>query len=324
MLTVILLLPPLPVRAGQRLADIKAQIKAGHYQKALQLLDKGLATDKTNPHYLFYRARALAASGQTVLAKQAYEKLIKLKPDLPEAYNNLAVIYMQAGETEQARALLNKAMATHPTYATVYKNIIRVNTSKAQDAYAKALQMPDTRPATNLQVAEQLSLAEKPVPSVRPAPIVETAAKSAQEPALVYKARQEQVDKKGSVAAQAVPDTAEIRAVKAMLVAWAQAWSGKQVDQYLQYYTAEYAPVGMSHRFWAAQRRQRIKRPQWIRVELENFKLKAIDGQHMVVRLEQKYRADNYSDVTRKEFVVQKVAGQWRISEERGLGYIVR
>ncbi len=320
-LTLLVLCLLFPLQASSALQDVEHQMQAGQYHKALSELDTLLAKDPHDPHLLFARARALAASGRQDKAIQQYEALIKARPTMPEPYNNLAVIYMQQGKTDKAHALLDRAMKTHPAYARIYRNLAALNAAKARDAYSKALQMPAGQPLSKLEVATSLSLPEKPVPSVRPAPVVAAAAK----PALVYKAKNTHADKKGvQPVKQASVDADGFDEAKAVLLNWAKAWSTKNVDQYLQMYGEQYSPPDMSRSTWQNQRRERINRPKWIRVNLRNFSLHGTQPGQLIIRLEQEYTADNYSDVTRKEFVMQMLNGQWRIIKERGLGYLTR
>jgi len=312
------------LQAKPSLADIAGLIEAGQYPQALSQLDSLLAEDKHNPHYLFNRARALAGAGRQDEAIAQYLALIKAHPNLPEPYNNLAVIYIRQGKTEQAQALFNKAMATHPAYARVYKNLAAVNTARAQDAYARALQMPAASQAMGLEMADKLSLPKKPTPAVQAAPIVMTAAKPPAKPGMVYQANKHDADNKGMPAEKQPVAGVEANTVQTVLQNWAKAWSTKSVDRYLHFYSDDYSPAGMSHATWAAQRRARIQRPKWIRVTVRNFAVTAAGPARLRVRLEQEYAADNYRDVTRKEFVLQKFGGEWRIITERGLGYIVR
>lgn len=311
----------LPVAAATD--DIDALLQAGRYQDALAALDRLPAGQRNEPRNLFSRARALAASGQLDKAVAQYQQLIKLQPDLPEPYNNLAVIYIRQNKLKPARDLLNRAMATHPAYARIYKNLTAINAARAQDAYAKALQMPTRHTPQGLETAETLSPAA--VSSPQAAPRVTEASKSAGQPALIYQADSDHADKNTESGVKNQPlAEPEAGAVKSVLEDWARAWSTKNVEQYLHFYSDDYAADGLSHPAWAAQRRERISKPKWIRVTLHNMQITALGPQRVRVRLEQEYAADNYSDVTRKEFLLQQTDGQWRIFEERGLGYIAQ
>jgi tetratricopeptide (TPR) repeat protein len=59
----------------------------------------------------------LEVRGDADAAINEYTKVIELRPDLPEAYNNLAVAQKKKGELNQAIASLNKALERKPDFA---------------------------------------------------------------------------------------------------------------------------------------------------------------------------------------------------------------
>ena len=320
-LATLLLLSPFHV--GAELADVGQLIESGRYQQALSALDKQSAGLAQTAHYQFYYARALQGAGQLEKAIQQYEALIKAFPELPESYNNLAVIYIGQGKMEKAQALLNQAMLTHPGYARVYKNLVAVNAAQARDAYARALQMPTGSQMKNLHMANRLSLPATKQVIVSTAPIVTAATQSQVKPAMVYQAGDSHADKKQTLAEENRP-VVDADRVKTLMMGWAKAWSEKNVEQYISFYSDDYSPGDMSRSDWVLQRSQRIRKPKWIQISLQNLEVSEAGSGQLRVRLEQEYRADNYRDVTRKEFILQQFDGEWRIIKERGLGYLRR
>src|SRR2546425_9737176 len=77
----------------------------------------------------------------TTLFRSIFTKLTQDYPELPEPYNNLAVIYASQGQYEKARAALEQSIRTHPSYATAYENLGDVYAKLASQAYDKALQL---------------------------------------------------------------------------------------------------------------------------------------------------------------------------------------
>jgi tetratricopeptide (TPR) repeat protein len=59
----------------------------------------------------------LEVRGDADAAIREYTKVIELRPDLPQAYSNLAVAQKKKGELEQAIATLNQALERQPDYA---------------------------------------------------------------------------------------------------------------------------------------------------------------------------------------------------------------
>jgi Flp pilus assembly protein TadD len=64
--------------------------------------------------------------------------MIESFPDLPEPYNNLAVLQAAAGQLDRARALLEIALRMDPSYRTAHENLGDVFVRLAQRAYEAA------------------------------------------------------------------------------------------------------------------------------------------------------------------------------------------
>ncbi len=88
---------------------------------------------------LFLKARILTTDGKSDQAVTIYEKLIEVEPDLPEAYNNLGLIYAAEGNLEKATRYFQLGLQTNPTYATLYQNLSTLYATRAISAYRKAL-----------------------------------------------------------------------------------------------------------------------------------------------------------------------------------------
>ena len=65
--------------------------------------------------------------------------MIEVEPDLPEAYNNLGLIYAAGGNLEKATRYFQLGLQTNPTYATLYQNLSTLYAARAISAYRKAL-----------------------------------------------------------------------------------------------------------------------------------------------------------------------------------------
>jgi ketosteroid isomerase-like protein len=126
------------------------------------------------------------------------------------------------------------------------------------------------------------------------------------------------VPAKADVAAKAVaPDEAQARAA---VLAWAKAWSERNVTAYLAAYTADFTgyrsdKAARSHPAWAQERRERIEGRRHIAVEVKDLKLQA-QGPAMTATFEQLYTSDGPTDRMRKRLVLVAVNGQWLIQRE--------
>jgi Flp pilus assembly protein TadD len=102
----------------------------------------------------FLKGVILAESGKSTAAIEAYTQLTQEYPELPEPYNNLAVLYAQQNEYEKAREALEGAVRANPQYATAHENLGDVYAKLASQSYAKAQQID---PA-NASVPSKLAL----------------------------------------------------------------------------------------------------------------------------------------------------------------------
>ena len=89
----------------------------------------------------FSRAQQLSAEGKTDEAIAIYQALIKSNPLLPEAYNNLAGLYLKQKNTKQAKYVLEQGLHAHKSYGVLYESLTAINVAMAREAYSKALQI---------------------------------------------------------------------------------------------------------------------------------------------------------------------------------------
>jgi len=127
--------PPPPSAA----TEIGELMKAGRHDDALKRAEARLKDNPRDAQVRFMRGVILAEQGRTVEAATVFEALIQEFPELPEPYNNLAVIHAAQGRYESAWRLLQQALIAQPNYATAYENLGDLYLSMAEQAYGKAL-----------------------------------------------------------------------------------------------------------------------------------------------------------------------------------------
>ena len=101
--------------------------------------------------------------------------------------------------------------------------------------------------------------------------------------------------------------------------AWSAAWASKNTDEYLSYYAADFRPQGgMSRVAWREQRRERLSRPQSIKLSLSNLKVQMLDPFNARVTFTQNYESNLLKESGAKTLVMQLVQekGRWLIREE--------
>ncbi len=102
--------------------------------------------------------------------------------------------------------------------------------------------------------------------------------------------------------------------------AWARAWSARDVDRYLDFYSQRFRPEdGASRSVWEGLRRQRIERPETIAIAVSGVETARIGERSAVARFAQRYRSPGYQDWVFKTLELTLEADRWRIVAERSL-----
>jgi L,D-transpeptidase YnhG len=104
--------------------------------------------------------------------------------------------------------------------------------------------------------------------------------------------------------------------VQQAVVAWAGAWSQKNVAQYLRAYAPSFDPPGgLSRNTWEQERRNRIVSKDRITITLSGLKVQ-VDGNNATVSFVQNYKADRLAVSSYKTLKMVKQGDQWLISQE--------
>lgn len=128
------------VRADEY-GDVNQLLRAGRHSEALNKADQYLAGKPKDPQMRFLRGVVLTEAGRPNEAIAAFQKLTEDYPELPEPYNNVAVLYAGQAQFDKARAALEMAIRTNPNYATAHENLGDVYAKLASQAYSRALQL---------------------------------------------------------------------------------------------------------------------------------------------------------------------------------------
>jgi Flp pilus assembly protein TadD len=139
------------------LREVRAALRTGDAAGALAAVDKHLAARPQDADGRFLRGVILTELARPDDAFQVFLVLTQDFPELPEPYNNLAVLYAARGEYERARANLEMAIRAKPDYATAYENLGDVYARLSSQAYGKAAQLD----ARNRSAAAKLALARE-------------------------------------------------------------------------------------------------------------------------------------------------------------------
>ena len=314
-------------------AEVNQLLRAGKLTEALSKADGYLATKPTDPQMRFLKGVIQRTSGKQPEAIATFTKLTEDYPELPEPYNNLAVLYAGLGQYDKARSALEMAIRTNPSYATAHENLGDVYARLASQAYNKALQLDTDNSAvppklaiirevfkpnlSNPKPVQASAVKTAPVatPTLPPAPSTPAAQTAAPVPAPAVAAATTPapVAPKAPARDNTNKDAADVQAA---VEAWAKAWSNKNMAGYLGAYSKSFDPAGKQSRSdWEQDRRDRIVGKSTIAVKLENLTVK-VSGNQAVAKFRQSYRADSLSVSSRKTLDMVKSGDQWLIVKE--------
>ena len=305
-----------PVLAAE-VQEINQQYRSGNLSGALTRANAYLAKNPKDAQTRFIKGLILADQGKTNEAIAIFTGLTEDYPELPEPYNNLAVLYASQNKYAAAKNALEMAIRTHPSYATAHENLGDIYAKMASLAYDKALALDSKNAAaqTKLALIQDLIGGQpgKPATSkVIPAASKPAAKPVAVEPAPVAKPAPAKPSPATPSPVIAAPASKE---VEAAVTRWAQAWSARNVDAYFAAYASDFAADGLSHAQWEAQRRARITAPSAINVKISNLKIEQ-QGEFAHARFSQAYRSDRHQSTVRKTLKLALQNGQWRIVGE--------
>jgi len=121
-------------------------------------VDGVLATDPRNPQARFLKGVLQTDQGNADAAIAIFQGLTEDYPELPEPYNNLAVIWAKQGQYEKARRALELALASRPDYAIAHENLgdIYARLSSAEYDRALALDKSNKSAQSKLALVRQL------------------------------------------------------------------------------------------------------------------------------------------------------------------------
>jgi tetratricopeptide (TPR) repeat protein len=314
---------------ADELQDISGLLKQGQHAQALERINQYLAQKPRDAQGRFLKGLILVDEGKDAEAIDVFTKLSRDYPELPEPYNNLAVLYAGQGQYEKARQQLELSIRTHPSYATAYENLGDVYTKLASQAYDKALQLD----SSNSDAKSKLSLihelisntnrpprsAGRPAETVPASPPPTAVAAAAPTSAPEIKPSAEVKRAPTKPVEQPAKEPGENKSeVLRTLSDWAGAWSKQDSGGYLSFYAKDFkTPKGEARTEWAAARTKRISAPKKIEVTVQSPRVNFTGADTAVVTFRQLYRSDHLNTTGMKTLLMIRVDGRWLIQEER-------
>lgn len=294
-------------------ADIntaKSLIQDGRLDSALVELNKEVSEKPDNAEARFLKGVALQALNRNDEAIEVYSALAQDFPELPEPYNNLAVLFAEKSEFDKAEDALRAAIKTNKSYSTAYENLGDIYAQRASIAYNDALNLS---PANRDAVKVKLSMIDNillppearnamPAQIKNPVSTVSTAANTTTS-----------TNPANSSAAFTTP-TAEVRTA---VLTWAEDWSSRNIEAYLSHYAPSFkASNGSSRKSWAKYRAQRLKAPSFVIVNISQLQSRTNSDGSVTTIFVQDYQSDGYKDTVKKTLELVNVQGTWKIQSE--------
>jgi tetratricopeptide (TPR) repeat protein len=345
LLALVVALTCLPAMADEY-NEVSQLVNAGKLAEALTRTEKYLGTQGKDTQMRFLKGVIQRDSGKTSEAIATFTKLTEDHPELPEPYNNLAVLYAGQNQFDKARAALEMAIRTNPSYATAHENLGDIYSKLASQAYNKALQLDTANQAvppklalirkifsTNASQAQrQVSAPSAAVTSTAPpakvvsaaptpvvmSPAVPLAVQASTPPVViapktVTSAPSSKPVSPVTVATQASGQSHEVEAAVAK---WAKAWSARDVKSYLASYGKDFEPPGsISRKNWEEERQVRITSKSSITVRVDNLNVR-VNGNHATAKFRQSYKAGELAVSSVKSLDFAKVGEHWLIVKE--------
>ena len=272
-------------------------------------------------------AALYAQQGKLKEAADTLETAIGTDTVFMTIHTNLRAIYMDMSQKHYRQAL-KLDTESNPTLIAS----IDIDDSSEQILQEEAQIVPNS-----IQDAINTTVAKNPPPKRKTAPTKQAARPAAEpKPVGATKRQDSAAPKKAAKTATPAaktpksssvvppsPDDKKVAGaekdhsadVKKATLAWAKAWSDRDVNRYTRAYVSNYATFGRSHKDWVAGRNWNFKNKKYIRVSLSDIRIEP-RGKQYRVRFTQKYESDTYQDTVKKELQFVSQGGKWRIAKE--------
>lgn len=338
-----LLLIASPAVYADDVQDAYKLFKQGQHSQAMDKVNGVLSSKPKDAQARFLKGLILTDQGKPADAIKTFSALTEDYPELPEPYNNLAVLYASQGQYDKAKQSLEMAIRTHPSYATAHENLGDIYAKMASQAYDRALQLDRSNTATKTKLAMiqdlfSVSSRAKPLepgkiaadtaaankPQTAPVAPVPPAASATPAPVVAANhtpatvAPTAPATKANAPAKPAEPAVSNNSAdVLKTVNAWAAAWSAKDVKKYLSFYASDFkTPDGEKRAAWEATRKERISKPKTIHVGISNATVSFSDANSATVKFRQSYQAKHLKTSSSKTLLMVKSGSNWLIREE--------
>ena len=291
-------------------ADIKLinkLIDDKNYEQAQIEINALLKSDSDNPQLLFINGVLLSENNKVDEAIKVFESLTKTHPNLPEPYNNLAVLYAQQGDFPKAKHALEQSIKTHPSYATAHINLGDLYTRMASESYNQALQID----GSNKSAKTKLSLIKKLFnfqPIRKNIEITKKASNESEAPKI------QELDSKNII--ENTSNNISLTEIESFIDGWKTSWEQQNFESYINCYSLKFKNNnGQNFEQWKIYRKPRVTNKEKIEIKLTNIKITEINNGFEVSFI-QEYKSGNIDSRTNKKLIIETVDNQIKIINE--------
>ena len=213
---------------------------------------------------------------------------------------------------EEPKAALLPAVPDTFVKVAAVEPVAKVKPAAPRDSVVKPLVKRDTVRVAPAKVAKVVAIRDTTKAAIKADTVKVALAKAARQ------ARRDSVAASKAKGKVKPEDPKEIRRqIGEMLDRWAVAWSGKNVEGYLELYSPAFLPSnGMDRQKWEAFRRERLLAPASIEVKMESLKVEPEEEGRQAVSFLQTYKTEAVKLRSRKRLVLERIGGNWMIVAE--------
>lgn len=157
-LAVLLAVGGAPVQADE-VAAVQQLQRSGNTAAALERAERAVAADPRNTRLRFLHGVLLLDAQRDDAALAVFQRLSEDYPELPEPFNNMALLHARAGRLDAARQALETALRNDPGLLVARRNLGDIHLRLALQAWETAAQaLPaDAALQRKLQLARELA-----------------------------------------------------------------------------------------------------------------------------------------------------------------------
>jgi tetratricopeptide (TPR) repeat protein len=220
------------------LPDIQQLLKEGRLPQALDQVGTYLSTRPKDAPGRFLKGVILTEMGRPSDAIDIFGALTEDFPQLPEPYNNLAVLYAQQKQYDKARVALEMAIKTHPSYSVAHENLGDIYAKLASQSYDRALQRDSSHAVAPSQLSLIRALASS-APQVQHLANARSYSAQATPKPASGKVSAPEAAQKSPKASAALDSSSSDSGVSTLLQHWSSAWARMDFKGAIAYFISD-------------------------------------------------------------------------------------